>query len=236
MVSFGKSAGLSNDTLYLDVNQDIAVQLLPFDDLMKLAIAYSPFIRSQNETTSSLEAAYAMTKAQLLQNVSGFANYSGGNQSIVAVGDPNTNLNQNPLGQFSNGYRAGVSASISLFDLFGRKHVVRQAYHNHRAAIAQKDLAELMLRRELIVLYQDMITSQQILKVRIMEEQASLTALRLAEAENQKGRGTLETLASATSRYYQSKASSEEGKGTFLKNIHTFEAMLGVPIQRLKRY
>ncbi len=233
MVSFGQSAGLKNDTLYLDINQDIAVQLLPFDDLVRIAIAYSPLLKYQTEISHSLNSVYEISKKQILQNASAFGNYSAGNQSILSTGGSLTS--RDPIGQIANGYRFGVDVRVSLFDLFGRKHQIEQAYSNYRASVIQKDVVELQLRRELIMLYQDMITAQQVLKVRLMDDQASLTALRIAENDVQKGQATAEVLANATNRYAQAKAISEQVKGEFLKNVHFFETIMGVPIQRLKR-
>ena len=86
LVSFGASSGLAGDTLYLDINQDIAVQLLPFEDLMKVAITHSPAIRYQGEVANSLNEAQEVAKVQILQNVAGFANYSTGNQALITSG------------------------------------------------------------------------------------------------------------------------------------------------------
>ena len=233
LVSFGASSGLADDTLYLDINQDIAVQLLPFEDLMKVAVTHSPVVKYQSEVANSLNEAHEVAKVQILQNVSGFGNYSGGNQSLVSSGagisSPGTQL------QFTNGYRVGLDLRLPLYELFGRKHQIKQAYSNYKAAVAQKDVVELQLKRDLIGIYQDMITTQQLLKIILIDEQASLTALRVAESELQKGRITADMMASVTSRYVQAKTASEQAKGSFLKNVHYFEALMGLPIQRLKR-
>ncbi len=234
LVSFGPSAGLADDTLYLDVNQDIAVQLLPFEDVLKIAVAHSPLIKYQAEVANSLNSSYSIAKTQILQNVSGYGNYSGGNQAIVSSGG--TTLNgRDAIGQIANGYRVGVDVRITLYDLFGRKHQIKQAYSNYRAAVIQKDVTELQLKRELVTVYQDMITTQQVLKIRLIDEQASLAAYRIAESEIQKGKINAEMLAGATSRYVETKSITEQVKGEFLKNVHQFEALVGVPIQRLKR-
>ncbi|MBC3786883.1 TolC family protein [Spirosoma utsteinense] len=234
LVSFGASSGLADDTLYLDIDQDIAVQLMPFDEVMKVAILHSPLIKYQNEITNSLNSAYAVSKVQILQNISGFANYSGGNQTLLAT-SATIPSGRESIGQLANGYRVGVDLRISLFDLFGRKHLVRQAYSNYQASIVQKETIELQLKRELITIYQDMITAQQVLKLRLIDEQASLAAYRIAEVELQKGRISADILANATNRYVETKTTSEQVKGDFLKNVHYFETMVGVPIQRLKR-
>lgn len=233
LVSFGASAGLTDDTLYLDIDQDIAVQLIPFDELIKVAVLHSPFIKYQNEVSNSLSSAYAVSKTQILQNVSGFSNYSSGNQSILSSGG--TARPGETLGQIANGYRVGVDLRVSLFDLFGRRHIIRQAHSNYRASILQKETIEMQLKRELITIYQDMITAQQVLKLRLIDEQASLAAYRIAEVEIQKGRINADVLANATSRYVETKSTSEQVKGDFLKNVRYFETLMGVPIQRLKR-
>lgn len=234
LVSFGAASGLADDTLYLDIDQDIAVQLIPFEEVMKVAVLHSPLIKYQNEISNSLNSAYAMSKVQILQNVSGFANYSGGNQTLLAT-SPSIPTGRESIGQLANGYRVGVDLRISLFDLFGRKHMVRQAYSNYQASVVQKETIVLQLKRELITIYQDMITAQQVLKLRLIDEQASLAAYRIAEVELQKGRISADVLANATNRYVETKTTSEQVKGDFLKNVHYFETMVGVPIHRLKR-
>ncbi|WP_080239147.1 TolC family protein [Spirosoma rigui] len=234
LVSFGASSGLADDTLYLDIDQDIAVQLIPFDELAKVAYQHSPYIKYQNEITNGLSASTDLAKAQILQNIGGYANYSTGNQTILASGG-SVRPGESTLGQIANGYRVGVDLRVSLYELFGRKHQIRQAQANYRASIVQKESVELQLKQQLISVYQDMITAQQILKLRLIDEQASLAAYRVAEVESQKGRISANLLAEATSRYVQSKSSTEQTKGDFLKNVHYFEALVGVPIQRLKR-
>ena len=233
LVSFGPSAGLTDDTLYLDIDQDIAVQLMPFDELIKVAVRYSPVMRYQDEVSNSLQSSYKISKVQILQNASGYTGYSGGNQSILATGG-RSKLGE-PIGEIANGYRVGVDLRVSLYDLFGRKHQIRQAYSNYQASLLQKETIGQQLKRELITVYQDMITAQQVLKLRLIEEQASLAAYRIAEVELQKGRINADLMANATSRYVQTKSGSEQVKGDFLKNVRHFETLMGVPIQRLKR-
>jgi outer membrane protein TolC len=243
MVSFGNGTALASDTLFLDINQDIGVQLLPFEQLLKVAIAYSPMMKYQREVVNIAEASTSVTKGQILQNFSAGGGYSWSNQSLAGTAQTGgggtttpepVNTNSNSL-FLTNGYRAGIDVRISLFDLFGRKHQIRQAQASQRAAEAQLDVLEMQLRQQLIVAYQDMLTSQQILKIRIMDEQASLASYRISEAEMQKGSITANAFAAATTQYAQAKSLSEQLKGDFMKQVHLFESLMGVPIQRLKR-
>lgn len=233
-VSFGASAGLAEDTVYLDVNQDIAVQLLPLDELVKVAVSHSPAVKYQGEVANALSSAHEVAKVQILQNLSGYVNYSTGNQSIISSGAAIV-PGQDAIGQIANGYRVGVDVRLPLYELFGRKHQIRQVYSNYKAAVIQKDNVELQVRREVINVYYDMVTSQQLLKGFLLDEQASITALRVAETEIQKGQITADAMSVITNRYVQARAATEQARGSFLKNIHFFEALMGVPIQRLKR-
>ncbi|QJD79269.1 TolC family protein [Spirosoma rhododendri] len=234
LVSFGQATGVTGDTSFLDVDKDIAIQLLPFEELTKIATAYSPLLKYQGEIANSLDAGYQISKLQILQNMSAYGNYSAGNQAIVSSG-VNIPSGVDPVSQIANGYRFGVDMRVTLYDLFGRKQQMKQAYSNYRASVLQKDIIAQEIRRSLIGIYQDMITAQQVLKTRLLDEQASLTAYRIAEAETQKGRGNAETLANALNRYAQAKSYSEQVKGEFLKNVRYFETLVGQPLQRLKR-
>ena len=234
-VVFG-SAGLAEDTLYLNVEQDIAVQLLPFDELVKVATMHSPYMKYQHEIANGLSQAQQVTRMQVLQNVSGFVNYSTGTQSILSSGaNVISPTGQDVLGQIANGYRIGVDVRLPLYELFGRKHQVQQARSNYKAALVQKEIIEQQLKQNLINVYQDMITAQQLLKIYLLDEQTSLTSLRLAEVELQKGRITADAMASITNRYVQAKVGAEQGKGNFLKSVHYFEVLMGTSIQQLKR-
>ena len=226
------SKTLAEDTAHLDVNQDIAVQLLPFEDLLQTAVSHSPFMRYQNEVANAFSQAQQVTKLQILQNVSGYMNYSTGNQAILSTGIGASDQ----LAQITNGYRVGVEVRLPLYELFGRRHQVQQASSNYRAALVQKEILAQQLQRELINVYQDMITAQQLVKTHLLDEQASLTALRLAEVDLQRGRITADAMSTITSRYVQAKVGAEQAQGDFSKQVHLFEMLVGVPIHQLKRY
>lgn len=220
-----------NDTLYFNFNQDISTQLLPFEELTKLAVANSPLVKYENQISISESAVYQQAKTQILHTASGFVNYSTGNQGII----PTTKSAPDAIGQISNGYRVGVSLQISLQDIFGRKHQLQQARSNYDAAVIRKEVIQLQVKRELITVYQDLLTAQRILKVRLQDEQNALAALRVAEIELQQRKIEPNELANISNRYTTIKSSAEQVKGELLKSFYQLEALVGVPIQQLKR-
>ncbi|MBN8821477.1 MULTISPECIES: TolC family protein [unclassified Spirosoma] len=225
------SAAVTADSLTFDFNQDISVQLIPFEDMFKLALAYSPTIKFEAAVAAGTQASYNLSKVQILQNLTGYANYSSGNQAILSTG---TNANDQ-LAQISNGYRYGVNVAFSIHELFGRPQQIRLAKANYDATIERKRLAEIQLRRDLFNLYQDLLLAQKILQIRLRDDQASLAAYRIAEVELQKGKIAPEAHAFNSNRYAETRATVEQAKTSFIKAIYALELFVGVPIRQLKR-
>lgn len=225
--------GLPVDSLTFDFNRDIAVQLIPFEEMYKIALANSPAIRIEGALATAQQASLQLAKFQILQNVGGYANYSTGNQAILSTGPTSTGNDQ--LGQISNGYRAGVNFGISVYDLFGRPQQLRLAKANVEALKERRRTAEIQLKRELFNLYQDLILSQRVLKIRIRDAQISLAAYQVAEIEWQTGKIPPETHAANSNHQAEITASVEQAKTQFIKDIYALELAVGVPIHQLKR-
>ncbi|GAA4409702.1 hypothetical protein GCM10023187_33360 [Nibrella viscosa] len=219
------------DTVYFDFNQDVAAQLIPFEQLVKLAVSFSPLVRYEAKVSESQQAIYRLSKYQILQSLSGFALYSTGDQAIVSTNNTGTEA----LGQIANGYRVGVNLQVNLYDVFGRPHYMRQYKANQEAAVIRREGIELQVKRELIDVYQNLLTAQRILKVRLQDERNSLAALQIAEVEFQQRRIDPNVLANVSNRYSIAKSSSEEAKGELLKNFFNLEALVGVPLTELRR-
>ena len=225
------SDGLPADSMTFDFNKDIATQLIPFDEIYSLALAYAPSVKFEGAVATSQQAAYQLAKLQVLQNLTGYVNVSTGNQAILSTG---TNVNDQ-LGQISNGYRAGVNLTISIHDLMGRPQQIRLAKANYEATQERRRTAELLLKRDLFNLYQDLILAQRVLQIRLRDDQASLAAFRIAEVELQKGKITPETHAFNSNRYAETRTTVEQAKTQFIKSLYALELYVGVPIRQLKR-
>ncbi|WP_080240283.1 TolC family protein [Spirosoma rigui] len=225
------TSGMPVDSMTFDFNKDIAVQLIPFEEMYKLALAYSSSVRFEGAVSAGQQAALQLSKLQVLQNMTGYANYSTGNQAILSTG---TGVNDQ-LGQISNGYRAGVNVAISIHDLFGRSQQIRLARANYEATKERQRTAEQLLKRDLFNQYQDLILAQRVLQIRLRDDQASLAAFRIAEVELQKGKIVPETHAFNSNRYAETRTTVEQAKTAFIKSIYALELLVGVPIHQLKR-
>lgn len=223
--------GILADSLGFDFNRDIAVQLISFDEIFQLALAYAPTVKFERAIANSQLAALQLSKLQVLQNLTGYANYSTGNQVILSTG---TNVSDQ-LGQIANGYRAGVNVAISIHDLFGRPQQIRLARANYESTQERRRTAEILLKRDVFNLYQDIILAQRVLQIRLRDDQASLAAFRIAEIELQKGKIAPEAHAFNSNRYAETRTTVEQAKTQFIKSIYALELVVGVPIHQLKR-
>ncbi|MFD1140771.1 TolC family protein [Larkinella insperata] len=240
-MSYGQNTALPNqaptrlsvasDTLYLDITQDLATQLVPFEEIAKVAVAKSPDVRYESEVVVTQNVDYKLSKIAILQTATGFTTYSFGNQAIIS----NTSFGPDALGQIANGYRTGVGLQLSLYDLFGRNQKIRQARANYQASLVRKEVVERQFRRELITVYQDMLTAQRLLKLRIQDEQAALTVYRIAEADSKSGRMDPRNWAVVTNAYVQAQSGTEQARGDLMKNVYYLENLVGVSLQQLKR-
>ncbi len=230
--SGGSMAGQRPDSVYIDFNKDIAQQLLPFEEIYQLAIANSPSIKYEKEISTAQSAVYKLSKMQILQSGAGLASYSTGNQAILSTGP---GAPTDAIGQIANGYRLGANFQVSLYDIFGRKQQLKQSKANYQASQYRREVIELQLRRELIDLYQDLITTQQLLRIRFQDEKLALSSMQLAEIEFQQRKIDLTAVSTINNLYYSSKSATEQVRGTFLKFLYNLEAMVGMPIYSLKR-
>lgn len=219
------------DTLYFDLQRSLSDQLVPFDSLVQIGVRNSPALKEDDASIEGRLERYRFTRTVILQYVYPFANYQTGNQTLLAAGT----LNNYDQYQLTNGYRAGVHIQIPVAELFGRKHRMREAMAEYRSAIARREVTKVQFRRELVRLYQGMLTAQRVLQIRIRDEQATLVAFRVAELDFQNGKGNPADFARASNLYATAQAGVAEQRGSFAQYFYELETMIGVPLSDLKR-
>lgn len=217
------------DTFLLDFNKDIVDQIMPFDSLYQLALKNSPVIKYERANGEVERANYNLSKIVVLKNVYPFVNYTNGTQGITSSGSLTSDLSQ-----VVNGYRYGFNIQLPLDELIGRKSKMRQAAASYRSVLAKREVEELNLKRDLIRVYQDMLTAQRILKVRYRDEQTSSMAFQVAEVELKQGKIEPRELAQISNFYAQAKSATEYQAGELMKHFYDLQALVGVPLQYLQ--
>lgn len=228
LISFRSTA--QTDTLYLDLNRDLGEQLLPFEELYQLALKVSPTLKEETAQAEGKAYAVSLAKIDVLQTLSLTANYAMGNQALVSNGTTSFETLQ-----LSNGYRGGVSLTLPIYALVGRKARVRQAEAGYRSNLARTETVKLALRRDLYKLYQDILTAQRVLNILILEEQNFLVRQRKSELEWQNGRATFEEYAGVNTLYTDVRVKVENARGSFLSLLFDLTVLTGRDIAQLKR-
>ena len=216
------------DTFLLNFDVDLVDQILPIEALYKLALLNSPILKVAQANVEAGQASYKLSKTVIFNNVSPFVNYSNGNQRLGTSGSAGPDF-----ASAINGYRYGISVRIPLDELLGRRNHKRFADANYRSVVARREVEELNLKRELIQVYQDLRTSQRILKLRFRDEQSSAMVFQVAEVEYRQGQIEPREFAQISASYTQTKSVTEIQTGEFLKNFYDLQALVGVPIEDL---
>ncbi|AUD05743.1 hypothetical protein CWM47_30200 [Spirosoma pollinicola] len=226
---FGQSIG-QVDTVYLDIDKDLASQLLPFESIYELAQFHSPVLKQQNADIESKAAAIQSLKWTFLSGVGLTSGLTRGNQSVV------TNDNSNyPLLSLSNGYRFGFNANISVGDLLSRRPNIRQAQATQKFAMARRDVLAQELRRELYRIYQATLLSQRMLRLYIEGQQVALVAFQTAEINWKENRLAASDYSSASQLYTQAQAKVEGERVAVSMNLFDLVTLAGVPMAQLQR-
>lgn len=217
-----------SDSVLLDLSRDLAQQLLPFEDVFTIAVLHSPALRFENTVIAQKAGMAGYTKIAVLQNVSGFASYSRGNQFLVGTGSSSFDFAQN-----SNGYRLGAGVQLPVADLLGRRYKIQQARAEYEGALAQRDVARLSLKRELNRVYQGLLSAQRTLKIRLRDEQAALMAFRVAEVDMQQGKIAPADYARYSNQYAIAQVVTEQERSGFMLSFRDLEILVGVPMHQL---
>ena len=225
--AFGQSP-LPADTVFLNVEKDLASQLLPFESLYELALSHSPAIKQENAVIESKIENIEYVKWTFLRGIGVASSVTRGNQALI------TNDNS-PLLSLSNGYRVGLVANLSLGELINRRPVIRQAKSDHKAAIAKRDMVIQELRRDLYRLYQATLLSQRTLHFYVEEEQVALVAFQTAEIGWKENRLTAASYSAAARLYTESRTKVEQERVAVSTNLFDLITLIGVPMGQLQR-
>jgi outer membrane protein TolC len=213
-----------------DFSRDIQDQLPPLDSLLLLAHQNSPMLEKYAAFNRAQKEKIALAQKSWSSNIQLQGNYSVGNQSLLLSGSASSDLNQ-----LSNGYRFGINLGLPVYEFFTRPNRVRLAKAEAEASEFQLKEAVILLDKEIISTYHQMIASfRQMTTTQALVEKSTVSEL-LAEKKLYENQIPLadytrisEIKAAAENRRYESEK-------LFYDSYYTLQALLGVPVQSLKR-
>lgn len=218
------------DTLFFDIDKDIAEQLLPIDTLLQIAFANSPALAFEDALIRAKKYDLKYNRMMFFQGVSGFFSINAGDRLIFLSGS----VNQQSY-QYSNGYSMGIVAQIPLSTFLGQGARNKTVKSEWEAAQHRKEMQKLALKRDLLKVYVDMIESQRKVKIRAEDAQAAFVTVQIAEEELIEGKIASSEFSRLRNTYAIAQSNLESERANFLRSFYDLEALIGVDLRYLKK-
>ena len=218
-------------TILLNEQKDLKSQLLPLDSIVAIAVKHSPSVKFQEDLIGSAKAQLEFTKKLWTNNIVGFVNYSGGNQSIVSAD------NQSPgalsSSNITSGLRAGIQINLPLFEAVGRKSRLKIYKYELSSTIDKKAETEQSIRQNVIQFYYNLLYTSDVLAIRNEARQSAINQSLIAQQEFKDGIIQVSELSRLKSIEINARADYEEAKRQFSTMYSQIETIIGVPVQQL---
>ena len=219
------------DTLFdnsFNLNVGLEKQLISLDSILFLTVANHPSVKFRDALVKEREYNLQTVKRTWQQSLFGAFDYNMGNQSIILTGSQES---QN----ISNGYRAGISFRLPLFEFFGRRSQINQAKQEIEASSEEKELSILETRQEVIQSYWDLIFAQKILLSGSENIQTQNIAMNVAESQFKKGSISVDEYSRIMNQLTIAEQQYQTNLKTFYTAYYKFEILVGVPMPQLRR-
>ncbi|WP_162276961.1 TolC family protein [Mucilaginibacter pedocola] len=238
MLFGGQAIGQTNNaktapTELPDEQKDLQSQLLPLEDILDIAVKNSPSVKFQSDLIEAAKSQLEFSKRVWTNNITGFVNYSSGNQSII-TSDSQTagNLSSSNI---TNGYRMGVQINLPLYELVGRKARVNLYKYQLNSTVDKRDESIQELRKNVIQLYYSLLYYNNVLNIRSEAKQSAINQVAVAQKQFKDGVIDIAELSRLKTFEVNARADYEEAKREFSIAYYQVEPVVGVSVPQLMR-
>ena len=199
------------------------IELPPLDTLIEWANKNSPMLKQQDALIDKTTADAKRMKKILLDAVKVNASFQNGN-----FGDPTVN-------KLLTGYSAGASLQFSLYQLFAYKNQVNIYKAESKVAFYKKEEGAMELRKLITLLYNSVLSQNNILKIRSEGNYAAFTHTKMAEKQFSVGGIEVGELSRVTEIYTTAQVAYEVTVNDLKNSYMELEILVGVPLSSYKR-
>ena len=225
--------GIQTDSINLDLFRDLGDQLQPLDSIIAMALRFSPALRFEEAAVRSAKFNERYMRYIWMNGLSGFYNYAWGNQ--FAIVQSNVSSGNSATNSIGEGYRTGVNVQLSVSELFARPAKNKMAHAEYDMARNKLNEAVLIVKRQVIADYFNMIASQKILNVRIQDAESARLSAEIGTVEMKRGKIPPSELARLKNVQTLAEAALELAKRDFMTSFYQLETLLGVKLATLKK-
>ncbi len=213
-----------------NVFEDISGQLPSLDSLVKVAIAFSPSVKTAVYQSESETERLTLQKKFWTNHIQLYANAAAGNQGILITG-----VNESTVNTLSNGYRYGISLNLPVYEFVSRNTRIKLGKSEIKTFESKAEEIKMTVEQQVTRNYFDLLVAQKVmLDQHVYFEQAKnseqIASLRLRDNQVTFTEYTriAEIKAIASEKYYKSY-------GEFMVAFYNLETLLGVKLYDLKK-
>lgn len=216
------------DSMFMNPKVDIESLLPPLDSLLEIAVKNSPKLKMELAYAKAYDWNEKYIRWSWAQNLSIFYNYSFGNIPLIA-GVVNTGA----LTTITDGYRAGVNVSLSVFDVMGQKSKVNEVKEKAKGQRLKRDAEATEYKRQLALLYSDMVGYNRVFKSRNEDLLTQMIACQVAEKEYKEGAIHIAEYARQKNILANAEAAYHESFRLYMGSLEQFEALFGNSLSKV---
>ncbi len=206
-------------------------QLLPM--LIDSAIKYSPEVRRIGSTEDYAAANLRINKNIIYSAVSMVSSYNYGT-NISALTNPGSTVGGNNFTTSQNSfYNVGIGLQLPVTHLINRKSIIKAGQSQVSMATAEKDQAALIIRQEVIRLYQDFKLSQKLVTISSRNKQGAQINNSMAEKDFLNGQISIDQVSRVLDIYNKSTIEFETNVNRFQMMYMQLEAYTNTNLSTL---
>lgn len=206
-------------------------QLLPM--LIDSALKHSPELRRSRGNEDYTNANLKVSKNAILSAVSLQSSYGYGT-NYSAVNNPSTTPVGNNLTTAQNSfYNVGVGLQLPISQIINRKHIIKANQSLASSAAAETENTALLVKQEVIRLYQDFKLLQKLVLISSKNKQAAQVNNSMAEKDFLNGQITVDQVSGVLESYNKSIIEFETNVTRFQTSYMLLEMYTGTSLSSL---
>lgn len=221
-----------------DVFQNESFMLPPLTALIDSALVNSPLLKQYEALLEISQLEKEGVKHNWSKNIYGITEYKYGTTDNIILIDgvnPAQATSASGTSQQVNLFQVGAGLRISLYDLAQRKRQTSIAIAKYEYASAQRDEIALLIKREVTLLYNDVMLAQRMLAIKSETQQAKLLHFNLAEKQFLEGELAVSEYSKIIEMIAKSSGEYETAKMDFGTKYFLLEEAVGLKIDELKK-
>lgn len=225
-------SSIPTDSILFNLNEDLGKQLMPLDSILAYAVRYSPALHFEDASIERAQFNTKYTRYLFMNGITGFFNYTYGNQTNLNTVNADGSVLNNSLGV---GTRFGANVVFPLTEVFGRPNRMKQLRAEEKMAKYKRQDVELELKKRLIADFYNMLAAQKIMSVREQDVESARLTVDIADVEMRRGKIHPSELSRLKNVLTIAESNLELSRRDFMVYYYQLETAVGVKLSTLRR-